>query len=143
MNDQLKLPTSFWLVAVGALLWNLLGTYAFFSDTFMSAETLASLPEAQQALYESVPMWTKIVYGIATITGLLASIGLVMKKSWSVPLYLVSLVAVIIQMAYSFFMTNAREVMGTAGTLMPLLVVFIALLLYYYSKRCDSRGWLS
>ena len=45
-------PTWFKVVAVLALLWNLLGCLAFFSDLRISPEDLAKLPEAQQALWD-------------------------------------------------------------------------------------------
>ena len=52
-----KLPKWFVATAVVALLWNLLGCFAFVSDLRLSPEDVARLPEAQRALYNSRPGW--------------------------------------------------------------------------------------
>ena len=109
----------------------------------MSPEKLSSLTSAQQALYENNPMWNKAVYAIATFGGLLASILLALRKSLSTPLYLVSLVAVVIQMGYSLFGMNAIETIGTSAALFPIVLIVIAAFLWYYSKTSTAKGWLS
>ena len=142
-NHQIKVPTSFWIIAVIALLWNLMGLAAFFSDVMMSAETLAALPEAQQELYNNNPSWLKVIYGIATIGGTLACIGLLMRKSWCVILFLVSLIAVLVQMGYSLAMTNVVEVMGSHVAVMSAMVILTSIFLYYYSNKSRAQGLLS
>lgn len=58
-------PTWFKVIAVLALLWNLLGCFAFFSDLRISPEDLAKLPEAQQALYAARAGWAVAATAIA------------------------------------------------------------------------------
>jgi uncharacterized membrane protein len=143
MNTQDKLPTSFWVVAVIALLWNIMGVYSFYAHVFISDEALAALPVAEQAVYASYPAWVNILFAVAVLTGLLGCISLLLKKAWAVPLFLISLVAVIIQMTYSMFMTESIEVYGPASVVMPILVVVIAAFLYYYSRKCRAKGWIT
>ena len=87
-------------------------------------------------------MWMKLVFGIATILGLVGSIGLLMRKKWAIPALLVSLIAVVIQMGYSSFATNALEVMEQSPVF-PAMIVLFSAVLWWYSKRSDSRGFLS
>lgn len=139
-----KVPTTFWVIAAIAILWNIMGVFAFATDIMMSPETLATLSPEQQELYASNPAWMKIVYGIATITGLLGAIGLIMRKSWASKLFLVSLIAVILQMGYTIFATNAREVLGNNQALMfPIIVILIAAFLWFYARKGERRGWIS
>lgn len=42
MTDKIKAPTWFWVIAVVALIWNLLGVAAYIMDVTMSAEDIAS-----------------------------------------------------------------------------------------------------
>lgn len=102
-----------------------------------------ALPEDQRALYEAVPVWLTIVFAIATITGTLGSIGLIRKKSWATQLLFISLVAVLIQMSYSLFMTNAAEILGPTATIISGVLILVSVFLYFYSKRADKKGWLS
>jgi len=138
-----KVNTIFWVVGVIALLWNLAGVYAFVTDMMKGEEALALMSEAERALHENNPMWHKMVYGIATIGGLLGSIALLMKKKWAVNLFLVSLIAVIIQFLYGFLGSNVKEVYGMVAVIFPIFIAIIAALLWYYAKKCDARGWLS
>ena len=144
MNDHpTKLPTTFWITAVLALIWNVLGVINFLGQTFMSDETLAAMPEDQQALFEAVPTWITVVFAIAVITGTLGSLGLLLKKAWAVPLFLVSLLFILVQMLHGLFLTDMTKVMGTPAIVTTFLVILVGIFLYWYSKRCRDRGWIS
>ena len=62
-------PKWFKVVAVIALLWNLLGCLAFAMDLRMTPEDVAALPEAQQALYAARPGWAVVATAVAVIGG--------------------------------------------------------------------------
>jgi K+ transporter len=143
MDANNKIPVTFWIIAGIAVLWNLMGVFAFATDLMMSAEGLAAMEENQRAMYEAMPSWTKIPYGIATIGGLIGSIGLIMRKKWSIPALLISLICVLIQFGYTFFGTNALEIMGNGSMTMPIGIILIALFLWYYAKKSDARGLLN
>lgn len=144
MNEQMNKPgTTFWIISVLALIWNLLGVMNFIGQTFMSDEALAALPPEQQELFQSVPSWMTVVFAVAVLTGTLGSLGLLLRKAWAVPLLLVSLIAVILQMGYSLFLTNMVEVMGTPAVVTSTMVIIFAIFLYFYSKKCRDKGWLT
>lgn len=143
MTNTNKLPITFLVIGIVALIWNILGLLNFFSQTMISAETLAALPLEQQELLTSTPLWLKVVFGVATLSGVIASVGLLMKKAWSVPLFFLSLIAVLIQMTYSTFATNAVEVQGSFAYVLATIVMLYALFLWYYAKKALSKGWLN
>ncbi len=136
-------PRSFWIISVIALMWNFMGLMAFFGQTFMSEKTLSSYPEEQQALYMNVPTWLSIVYAIATVAGTLGCVGLLIKKSWAKLFFFISLIAVLIQMGYNLFMTNAAEVLGPIATVMSIVLIFVSVFLYFYAKWSQEKGWIS
>lgn len=143
MNDHTtKLPITFWIIGGVALIWNLLGIFNFLGQTFMSAETLAKLPEDQQAMYEAVPIWVTVAFGLAVLSGTIASAGLLLKKGWAVPLFFISFVAILIQMTYNVLLSNAKEVLGPTFVALPLLILGIAVFFYYYAKGCRAKGWI-
>lgn len=142
MENSNSVPKWFTVVAVLALLWNLMGLGSFFMHVFISEEALAALPEAERNLYGQYPLWTEIVFAIAVLGGTLGSIGLLMRKAWAKPLFWVSLVAIVIQMSHNLFLTDAMDVYGTMAALMPTLVVAIGIFMVWLSNKGVNLGWL-
>ncbi len=136
-------PRSFLIIGIVALLWNLMGVMSYIMQVTMSPEGLANMPEAERALMESLPAWATGAFAIAVFGGTLACVGLLLKKAWSVPVFLVSLVAIVVQFTYWLFMTTAMEVHGTEAIIMPLLVTIIGVFLVWYSRDAKAKGWLS
>lgn len=133
----------FWIIGIVALLWNLMGLGAFFMSLSMSEESLALLSEAQRAEYEATPMWVTVAFGVATIAGTLGCIALLMKKKWAVLIFLISLMAVIVQFAFGVIGSNAVKEGGATALIMPIVVILIAGGLWYYARNCEAKGWLS
>ena len=80
MTATNKPKTAFWIIAVIALIWNLMGVMAYLGQAYMTDETKALLPEAEKALYNNVPIWVTAAFAIAVFGGVLASIALLMRK---------------------------------------------------------------
>lgn len=135
--------TGFWILGIAALIWNLMGVFAFIAQMNMTPEMLEVLPEAERKLYENVPSWVNIVFAIAVFGGALGSLLLLLKKKIATPVFILSLVAVIIQMMYNLFMSRASEVYGPGAMIMLIMVLFIAIYLAWYSKKSTVKGWLS
>ncbi len=137
-----KLPVWFWIVGVVALLWNLMGLFAFYADMTISESALAAMDAAQRNLYETQALWAKVAFGGAVILGTLGSLGLLMRKRWARPVLVVSLVCVLVQMANSF-MTNAYEIMGSGSMVMGSIVLLIAAFLVWFARATTLRGYLN
>ena len=143
MTNSNKPTTLFWVLGVIALIWNVMGVMAYLNQAYMTDEVKAALPEAERALYENVPVWVTAAFAIAVFGGLLGCILLLMRKKLATFIFLISLAAIIVQMIYNFFMSKAAEVYGPGGMIMPIMVIAIGFLLYFYSKKADEKGWLS
>ena len=76
-------------------------------------------------------------------TGTLGSLALLMKKPICYKLFVLSFVSVVIQMFHSFFISNSYQVYGPAGTIMPIMVLFIALLLVRFAAKANNNHWFS
>ena len=136
-------PRSFLIISIVALTWNLMGVASFIMQVPMRSEMLANLPEAERTLYESMPAWVDGAFAIAVFGGLLACVGLLLKKAWCVPVFLISLIGIIVQFGYWLLLTDSIEVIGGEVFLMPTLVTAIAVFLAWYSRDSKSKGWLS
>jgi hypothetical protein len=138
-----KPPGWFWAVAVLALLWNLFGLAMFYMQVNMTPEQLAQLPEAQRELTQAFPSWVWAVDGVAVVAGTLGSLLLLMRRRLALPLFWISLVAVVVLFGYCLFPGRMLEVLGPAQSLpMPILVTVVALLLVWFARRSIARGWI-
>ena len=143
MTTTVKPATSFWIIGIGALLWNLIGIMAFSMEVLVTPEALEALPVAERELLEISPVWLKFVYGVAVFGGTLGCILLLIKKASAYRVFLVSLIAILIQMVYSIFFTKAMEVYGPTSLIMPVLVTTIAVFLLWYTKTSQVKEWIS
>ena len=135
-------PKWFKVVVVLALLWNLMGILNFIMQINLSDEAIAALPSAEQALMNNTPLWSTIAFGIGVFGGTLGCLGLLMHKRWSFFPLLFSLIAVMAQMTYWIYFTEAVAVYGNEAYGMPLIVIIVAFLLLRLSKKGITNGYL-
>tara|TARA_R110000868_G_scaffold383578_7_gene650677 strand:+ start:29360 stop:29803 length:444 start_codon:yes stop_codon:yes gene_type:complete len=134
-----------WLLGISifALIWNLLGVFAYVAQMMMTPEMLAQLPADQQALMESTPAWATSAFALAVWGGSLGAILLLLKKKIAKLVFIVSLVGVLVQMFYNFVIANSIEVYGPGGLIMPIMVLIVSVGLVWYSNKAEKKGWLS
>jgi len=142
MNTSVKPPVRFWVVSVIALLWNLLGVMNYLNQAFNQVALMEAMDQAQREVFEGIPAWATAAFAIAVFSGTLASIGLLVRKKWARPLFIVSLVAVVIQFAHWLFISNAVEAFGPSTYGMPIVVVLIGIYLIFFAKKGIEKGWL-
>ncbi len=138
-----KRSVGYWIVAVFALVWNLIGVAMWYMQVNMSSEQLAMMAEPQRQVYEGTPAWLNVAFAVAVFAGVLGGLGLLLKKRWASTMFLLSLIALLIQMIGAFVATPAWAAYGPTGLVMPAVLVAIALFLLWYANKAKARGWLS
>ncbi len=142
-QSVVKIPRWFWVVAGTAAVWVLIGVMTYITMVTMSPEALAELPEAERALMEGMPTLVISAYAIAVFAGTLGCAALLSRKGWSFLLFVLSLVAILVQMVYTLFMSEHLDVYGPSGSILPGLIILVASFLVWFSRHANSRGWLS
>ncbi len=142
MSDNNPTKT-FWIISGVALLWNLMGLWAFYGQMTLTPADFASMPADSRALYESMPSWVAVAFGVAVIAGVAGCILLLMRKALAVPVLIASLVGVLAQNAHSFFLSNTFEVLGNEAMVLPILVIVIAIALVLFARWANGKGWLN
>lgn len=132
-----------WVLIVGVvlILWNLGGASMFVLDMLRSPEDIAALPQDQQLLWSQLPAWSWAAYGVGTIGGLLAAIGIVVKKKWAAHLAWVSVLAVIVNFVPVFFMSEGVDVWQPRFYVFPLVIFAIALCQLWLARKANEQGW--
>ena len=141
-NGIKKPPVWFWVVSSLALLWNLVGVLSYLNATLNQVAMLEAMTQEQRELFEGIPAWATAAFAIAVFSGAIASIGLLVRKKWAYPLFVVSLVAAVLQFINWLFLQNAGAVYGGQAYVMPILVIIIGLFLIFFAKKAKQKGWL-
>lgn len=130
---------SFWVISAVALFWNVMGAINFFVQ--MDPEVLTAYRDSERAIVEGRPAWATAGFAIAVFGGALGCLLLLLRKSAATYLFIASLIGVIVTMVHALGIGidfGPGEIMGII--LMPLVV---AVLLIWYSRQAESKGWIS
>lgn len=138
-----KVPLWFNIVAMVALIWNLLGAVAVIMNFMIAPEAIAVLPAEQQRMYADTPMWSSYASLLAVFTGALGCVALLMKKAFAFPLFMVSIVGLVLQNIGIFVIVDAVAVMGISVLIMQGSVFVIAIGLLLLAKMAIKRGWVA
>ncbi|MDW5288428.1 hypothetical protein [Formosa sp. PL04] len=136
MTESTKLPIWYWIVTGFYLLWNGLGVQQYFIQANNTEAFRSKLTEAQLQDILEMPTWVMRAYAVAVMLGFLASILLMARRKFAYPIALTSLIAVIAQMSYLFFVVKPQTI------LMPILVLIFSVLLLLFSKYSKTKNWL-
>ncbi|WP_406683842.1 hypothetical protein N1F78_14290 [Seonamhaeicola sp. MEBiC1930] len=121
----------FWIVSVIALIWNGMGVNAYLQQAYNTKGYQEMYTAEQQEIAANMPSWVTALFA-----GALAAIGLLVRKSWATKLWLLSLIAVIVQMGYIL-------INGYASSIgMTIMIIVLAVVFYWFSKMSGSKGWL-
>ncbi|SFZ91653.1 hypothetical protein SAMN05428642_102191 [Flaviramulus basaltis] len=132
-----KPPIWFWVISVIALIWNGMGVAQYLGQAYKTESWRSSLTDEQFEIISNLPSWLTGAFAVAVFTGLLGSLGLLLRKKWSYYLLVLSLLAVIIQMGYILIQGQSDNI----G--MTILIVVFAIFLAWFSKKTILKGWLS
>ena len=138
-----KPPWWYWAAVVIALLWTGLGVFAWITDMSVDPARLAKLPDAQRQLYESRPQWLMVVYAVEVFSAFLGAVGLLLRRRWVTTLFLLSLVAVVVQFGYVLLVMDAIALLGPAQALpFPVMIFLFGVFLLWFARYARRHGWI-
>ncbi len=144
MNDETVggVHWSFWTIGVVTLIWNVMGGMNFFMQ--MNADVVAAMPETHRAIIEGRPAWATGGFAIAVFAGALGCLLLLLRKSAATYLFIASLLGMIVTMTHTLGVAGSSIDFGLFEILMMILMpLVVAAFLIWYSKRAESKGWIS
>ncbi|MEM7069093.1 MAG: hypothetical protein AAF478_09435 [Pseudomonadota bacterium] len=137
-----KTGWGFWVIGIVALVWNLLGVMNFIGQ--FDTELVASMPSSHRALIEQRPIWATMAFAIAVFGGAIGSVLLLLRKKICLPVFVLSLIGVLIQLVPSLQVmaagTNFSSVEIFLAFMMPVIV---ATFLIWHAMRPRVRTHLT
>lgn len=140
-----KVATSFWVIAGTMLVWNVIGLMFYYQQSTLTPEIMmqAGLTPQQIAHISDTPAWAHSGYAIAVNAGVLGALFLLLRKVWAVPLFVLSLVGVLVQDLDAFVLRDAMDAWGTSGITLPIIVLVICVFEIWYAREAKKKGLLS
>ncbi|WP_417594289.1 hypothetical protein [Parasphingorhabdus sp.] len=142
MTEPTRAPIWFWIAGAIALIWNGLGLLAYIQQISMSTQEFAALPQQQQDLLADQPSWVMAAFAVAVFSGFVAAIALLLRKRVAVRLFLLSLLAVIVQFSSYFIIDGYLEFIAGQGWTMPILIIIFAVGFAWIAWRAEQQGLL-
>lgn len=146
MVDYIGRPKTawwFWLIAVLALLWNLMGVGAYLGAAFGGQEVLIEAYGTEGAkVMMGRPAWATAAFAIAVFGGTLGCIALLFRRSWAVWLFVLSFLGVLVQNLWGFFLSNAAKYMLDFDKVMVPLIILVAIFLIWFARHMKAKGVL-
>ena len=140
-----NVSTWFWVLAGAMLVWNLIGLLFYYQQSTLTPEAMANagLTPQQIAHITNTPAWGHSGYAIAVNAGVLGSILLLLRKAWAVPMFVLSLLGVLVQDLDAIVLRDAIAAWGTGALYLPITVIVICVAEIWYSWSAKAKGWLS
>ena len=143
MSSSVKPSTAFWVIAIIATLWNLMGVAMYM---YMATTTPESVAENYGAAFAEIfvtkPAWATGAFAIGVFGGLLGCIGLLLRKAWSKILFIISLIGIIVHDIWGV-MAGTLAHIGSFDKFMTVVVVLIAIFLIWFASKNTNEGVLS
>jgi len=137
-----KTPIHLWIVGILALLWNAMGAFDYLATELQLEAYMEGFTEEQLAYFYGFPSWVVAFWAFAVWGGLLASVGLLFRRKWSVWAFGVSFAALVVTSIWNFGMSNGAEIMGSVGVFFSVVIWIISIFMLVYAWWLAKRGVL-
>ena len=143
MNSYSKQPSiKFWIISVIAILWNLLGVFAYLGQAFMNQDIISTLSKPEQNYFNNLPVWVTAAFATAVFSGVFGAVSLLFKKKIALLLFVVSLIGLCTQQIFNFFIQDYMKISGL-NLILPIATTIIGVFLVWYTFRMNKRGLLN
>jgi hypothetical protein len=126
------------------LLWGLGGAsiyVAYFVETpeefAQTAETAANR-EAYAEYIENIPYWAIASGIIAALTRLIGAVGLLLRRAWALPLYVLSLVFFLAALYRAFVLASVADVMSGPHIAVELAFLTLSIFAIWFAHKNKS-----
>jgi hypothetical protein len=139
-----KTPWHLWAVGVFALLFNAIGVVDYVMSLAQGAAYQASVDMTpdQIAHYQGMPAWMMLVWATGVFGAFGASVLLLLRRQWALPVFIVSLAAFLVSLFYTYVLTNGGAIMGRQMAITSAVIAVLLVLFSAYARLQSLRGVL-
>nr|WP_230281490.1 sugar transporter [Croceicoccus sp. Ery15] len=133
---------TFWIVSGLLFVWALIGDMAYLAQVTADLDELAKTDPISASAFRTMPEWVWTAYAVAVWVGTLGAIALLLRRKWAVPLYAVSLIAVILQFGWTFLATQLIEAKGADVLIFPAVIIAVGAFSLWWAMKHAKSGVL-
>lgn len=141
-RETYQTPLHLWIVGILSLLWNVMGCFDYLATKLQLDFYMSQFTDAQLEYFYGFPAWMSVFWALGVWGALLGSLALLFRSRWAVMLFAVSLLGMIVSTAYTVFLSEGLEHMGSGGTVFSAVIFVVGVLLLIYARRMRARGVL-
>jgi len=142
MNQTPKTPVHLWIVGILAVLWDAVGAFDYSATQFRYAPYMEKFTPEQLEYFYNFPAWADACWALGVWGAFLGSIALLLRKTWAVWLFGVSLVGLAGTTVFSFLLSDGAALMGEGAGIFTAIIWVITLFLSFYAQAMAKRGVL-
>ena len=141
---RLKPAFYYYPVAVLLTIWDAIGCYFCYRQFKLGADAMPDATAYDRALFATLPGWYNYCYAVAVGGATLGGIALLMRSASAVPIFFVSLIAIIVQFGYLFATTDVIVHKGFLTVVpFPLFIVAVAVFALWFAKNARRKEWIA
>ncbi len=137
-----RAPRHLWIVGILAVLWNAIGAFDYSASQMRLEWYMSQFTQEQLDYFYGFPAWAVATWATAVWASLLGSLALLLRRTWAVGLFAISIVAMVITAIYNFGLSDGITIMGSGAVAFTALIWAIAFFLYFYARAMARRGVL-
>jgi len=142
-ESRRKTPVHLWIVGVLALLWNAMGAFDYLATHLQLEFYMSQFSEEQLAYFYGFPAWAVAGWAFGVWGAFAGSIGLLLRKKWSVWAFGISLAGMVVSSIYNLVLSNGAEIMGSGGMIFTAFIWVVAIFLFLYARVQANQGVLN
>ena len=145
---QSRTPVHLWIVGALSFLWSCFGAVDYVMTRMRNTDYLTAAmpgvdPNAMLAWIDGFPIYAQFGWGLGVWLGLVGSVLLLMRSRYAVWAYALSLIGAVLGLGYQVAL--APPLPGAEGpmmTVMPYVIILVAVGLFLYARAMEKRGVL-
>ncbi len=138
-----RTPIHLWFVGVLSLLWNAVGAFDYLATKLQLESYMGAFTPEQLDYFYGFPVWVTVFWALAVWSAVAGSIGLLLRKRWTVCAFRIALASLVMTTIYNFGLSNGAEIMGSTGVISSVIIWIISLLLLWYDRAMGRKGVLT
>jgi len=142
MQQTGKAPAHLWIIGIVSLLWNAIGVFDYMATKLKLDFYMSQFTPEQLDYFYGFPAWAVVGWALGVWGALIGSLGLVLRKTWAVWMFGVSILGLVITSIYNFVLTDGAAIMGESGAWFSLVIWVIGIFLFFYARAMAKRGVL-
>ncbi len=137
-----KTPVHLWIVGGLSLLWNAFGAFDYLMTQLQFEPYMSNFTSEQLEYFYSMPAWVDAGWALGVWASVAGSVGLLLRKSWAIWAFAVSLAGMLVTSMYTFVLSDGSSIMGEGAAYFSAVIWVVAIALLIYAIRMSGRGVL-